>query len=70
MSEVKRLMEQIELECQAMQLAMHGYAVVASHEVIRRRYDAIGRYQTELEKHVGEEEANRLVYETYEKVLG
>ena len=64
MSEVKRLMEQIELECQAMQLALHGYAVVASHEVIGHRYDAIGQYQVELEKHVGKEEANRLVYET------
>jgi hypothetical protein len=32
MSEIARLREQIELECEAMRLALHGYAAVASHK--------------------------------------
>ena len=64
MSEVARLMRQIESECTAMQLALHGYATVASHKIITHRYDALAKHHTALEKQVGKEEADRLVYET------
>jgi hypothetical protein len=69
-SEVVRLRRQIELECEAMRLALYGYAAVASHESINHRYDALAVHQTELEKYVGKEEATRIIYETYEKAIG
>ena len=70
MSEVARIRQQIELECEAMRLALFGYATVASHDIINHRYDVLGMHQTALEKIVGVEEANRIIYETYEKVIG
>lgn len=70
MSEVARLMQQIEMECEAMKRAMEGFAVMASHKAITARYDRLGRHQAQLEKYVGAEEANRLVYETYDRVIG
>jgi len=70
MSEVARLMRQIELECESMKLALYGYAVVASYEVINNKYNNLGGYQEELEQHVGKEEANAIVVETYVKVIG
>jgi hypothetical protein len=70
MSEIARIRKQIELECEAMRLALSGYAVVASHDIINHRYDALGRQQIALEKIVGTEEANRIVYETYENIIG
>ena len=70
MSEVARLRKQIELECEAMKQALYGYAIVASHDVINHKYDNLGRYQEELEQHMGKEEANVIVVETYMKVIG
>jgi hypothetical protein len=70
MSEVARLRRQIELECEAMRLALCGYAVVASHEVIEQKYNALGRHQEALGQLVGTEEASRMVVETYAKVVG
>ncbi len=70
MSEVARLRRQIELECEAMRLAMYGYAVVASHKIIQQKYDALDAHRAELQKHVGEEEATRIIVETYAKVIG
>jgi len=48
---------------------MRGYAKVAKHEVIAKRFEAIGRCQDELEKLVGPEEANRTVVLTYIRVM-
>lgn len=70
MSEVARLRQQIELECEAMRLALSGYAVVASHEIIDQKYNALGKYQEALGRLVGDEDALRVVIETYEKVVG
>ena len=70
MSEVARIRQQIEAECEAMRLAMYGYAVVASHKVIENRYNSLGKRQEELEQHVGKEEANAIVVEIYTKVVG
>src|SRR2546430_5847965 len=69
MSEVARLREQIEMECHAMRLALYGYAVTASHEVIEQKYNSLGKYQDALEQLVGEEEANNIVVEIYIKVV-
>jgi len=70
MSEVARLRRQIELECEAMRMALSGYAVVASHKFIEQKYNALGKHQEALEKLVGTEDANRMVVETYAKVVG
>ena len=48
MSEVARLRRQIELECEAMRLAMDGYAAVTSHKVIEQRYKNLGKHQEDL----------------------
>jgi hypothetical protein len=58
-SEVARLMRQIELECEAMKLAMTGYTIVSNHRTIRRKYEAIGAMQKKLEAQLGEKEASR-----------
>ena len=42
MSEIARLRKQIELECEAMRLALHGYAAVASHKAIEQKYNSLG----------------------------
>ncbi len=70
MSEIVQLMKQIESECEAMRLALYGYAAVASHEVINQKYDALDIYRAELAKHLGEGEATLVVVEIYTKVLG
>jgi hypothetical protein len=68
-SEVMRLMQEIELRCQAACLSLQGYAKVAKHEVIASRFDAIGRCQDELGKLIGPEEANKAVALTYIRVM-
>jgi hypothetical protein len=70
LSEIARLRRQIELECQAMRLALYGYAAVASHEVIEQKYKVLGKHLEALEQLVGPEEADSIVTETYIKVLG
>lgn len=70
MSEIARLRRQIELECEAMRLALDGYANVASHQIIEQRYNSLGKYQADLEQHVGKEEATNIVIEIYAKVVG
>ena len=68
-SEVMRLMQELELRCQAACWGFHGYAKVAKHEVIASRFDAIGRCQDELGKLIGPEEANKAVALTYIRVM-
>lgn len=70
MSEVARLREQIERECEAMRLALYGYAAVASHQVIEQKYNNLGKHQDDLARHVGKEEAKGIVAEIYMKVIG
>ncbi len=70
MSEIARLRRQIELECEAMRLALYGYASVASHEAIEQKYKAIGKHLEALEQLVGTEEADNIVTETYIKLVG
>ena len=70
MSEIARLRRQIELECEAMRLALEGFASVASHQIIEQRYNRLGQFQADLEKHVGKEEAKSIVVEIYVNVVG
>lgn len=68
-SEVMRLLEELELRCQAACWGMYGYAKVARHEIIANRFEAIGQCQDKLEKLVGSEEANKTVVLTYIRVM-
>jgi hypothetical protein len=68
-SEVAQLLWQIEMETQAAQLAMNGYAAVAKHQFINHRYDAIGKYHEELQAIVGKQQAFTLMISAYEKSL-
>lgn len=60
-SEVARLMQQLDAECEAARLAMHGYAEVARHEVITARMERMGALHEELRAIVGEEEAVKVL---------
>lgn len=70
MSEVARLREQIRLECEAAKRGLEGYAMVAKHDFIQARYDNLGKYQMELEKHISKDEASKIVLEVYAEVMG
>jgi hypothetical protein len=69
-SEIARLRQQIELECQAMQLGLSGYAHVAKHQTITNKYNTLGKHQEQLEALVGEEQAALITAEIYMKVMG
>ncbi|HVB25648.1 MAG TPA: hypothetical protein VNG51_27175 [Ktedonobacteraceae bacterium] len=70
MSEGARIRRQIELECEAMNLALYGYASVASHKIIEQKYNNLGHHRENLEKHVGKVEAGNILIEIYTKVIG
>ena len=53
-----------------MQQGLTGYAVTARHEIIQKRYEAVGHCQKQLEQLVGKEEAAFITAETYVKVIG
>jgi hypothetical protein len=70
MSELVRLCRQIELECEAMCLALYGYATIASPECIEQKYSTLEKYWEELERLVGKEEVKSIVVQIYAKVVG
>jgi hypothetical protein len=45
MSEVARLLQQIEMEYVAAKRGLEAYAIVSKHEFITARYDQAGIYQ-------------------------
>jgi hypothetical protein len=57
MSEMARLMQQIELECEAMRLAMTGFRTTASHDIINHQFDRLGEYYEQLGALIGEQAA-------------
>ena len=63
-SEVARLREQIELECQTIQHLMQSSAV-ASHRTINRKYQNLDQCHQQLRALVGEGEALHIVVEAY-----
>lgn len=66
-SEVTRLMQEIDLECQAARLAMNGYAEVAKHEAITARMENVGRLHDALSEMIGEEQAVEALVKAMEK---
>lgn len=63
-SELARLREQIELECQALQHLMH-FSAVASHRSVDRRYRNLDQYRDQLAPLVGEDQATDIMVDIY-----
>jgi hypothetical protein len=68
-SEVARIRAQIELECEAMERGFRGFAITARHDFINHRLSQIGACQEQLEQLVGEDEARKVVAETYKQAM-
>ncbi len=67
-SELVKLREQIELECQAIQHLM-DFSAVASHRVIDRRYRNLDQYRDQLKSLVGEDQATGIVVDIYNQLV-
>ena len=63
-SEVARLRERIELECQSIQ-HLAQVSAVASHRIISRKYQNLDHCHQQLKALVSEEEALHIVVEAY-----
>lgn len=71
LSEVARLLQQIELECEAAQRGLTGLATgTAQHAFIDAKMRHIEEYEKQLADYVGAAEALRLMCEQYIKVIG
>ena len=67
-SEVARIKRQIELEYEAAQRGMYGFAVgAAKHEFINARVEIIGRCHEQLKTLVGEQEAVKALAQALEQ---
>ncbi len=67
-SEVARLMRQIELEYEAAQRGMYGFAAgAAKHEFITARMENMGRCHEKLKTLVGEQEAVKALAQALEQ---
>ena len=69
-SEVRRLMEQIDRETEAINRVFTEPAIVANHAAIQAKYASLGKARDELAEHVGDEEATKIAYDSYEKNVG
>lgn len=70
-SEVARIREEIELQLEAMQRGMSGFASgAARHSFIRARMDRIGEYHHKLASGIGEQSADQLVSNLYCEIMG
>lgn len=69
MSEVARLLRQIEMEYEAAKRGLEEYAIVSKHEFITARYDQAGIYQEQLARVIGEKQASDLACNLYIEVF-
>ena len=69
-SDVARLRERIELECQAIRRVFEEPAIMASHASIEARYRNLDGLAQELKPLVGDEEATDVLVEIYNEVVG
>ncbi|QBD79004.1 hypothetical protein EPA93_24665 [Ktedonosporobacter rubrisoli] len=69
-SEVARVRQQIEEECEALHRALSGFAVASRHDIIHSRYKQLGNYQERLEKLMGEQAARETIVEIYQRLIG
>jgi len=68
-SEIARLKQQIETECEAMKLAMTGFRMAASHDVINHQYDQLGEHYERLGKLIGERQAVEVLIATLDMTI-
>jgi hypothetical protein len=54
-------MQQLNAECEAARLGMHGYAEVAKHEMITAKMERMGALHEELRGLVGERLATEIL---------
>jgi hypothetical protein len=67
-SEVARIKRQIEMEYEAAQRGLYGFAYgAAKHEFITARMENIGNYHEKLKTLVGEKEATKALAEALEQ---
>lgn len=70
-SEVARIREEIELQLEAMQRGMYGFASgSARHSFIRARMARIDEYQHKLTAQIGEHDADQIIYNLYSEIVG
>lgn len=70
-SEVARIREEIELQLEAMQRGISGFASgSARHSFIRARMDRIDEYQHRLTDQIGEQDADQLLCSLYSEIMG
>ena len=63
-SEIAEIRRKIELECQSL-MHQKGYAVTSNHALISQKYLAVGNYQEQLARLVGERRAIEMMAEAY-----
>jgi hypothetical protein len=68
-SEVARLKQQIETECEALRLAIQGFRMAGSHDMINHQYDQLGAHYERLGKLIGEREAIEVLIVTLEMTM-
>ena len=66
-SEVARIRQQIILEIQACERVFHELAIIAPHQFITKRLEAISDYQAQLVPIVGAEAATKITFEAMEE---
>ncbi len=69
-SEVARLRRQIDMEIEAAQRGMNGYAMTAQHSFIDARLRRAWEHKEALAAEVGETEANKILVDAYIKIVG
>jgi len=69
-SEIARLRRLVELECEAMERGLNGYAITAKHEIIAHRYDRIDAYRQQLEQLTDKKQASKIIAEIYMRTVG
>ena len=65
-SEVARLMRQIEMEYEAAQQGLSGYAQMARHDFITARMEQIGEHHATLQQIIGEQKAIHFLVKVFE----
>jgi hypothetical protein len=69
-SEIARLRQLIELECQSMEQGLTGYAITARHDIISHKYNQIDAYRKRLEQLIGKTQAKEAILEIYMYTVG
>lgn len=67
-SEIAHLLNEIQTQYQAAYTGLHGFAIVARHQLRTVQTEQIGRLHQELQQIVGEDEAIQLVAQTLDEL--